>query len=342
MSRANSLPLSASERLIEHGLKLIAKAAVEPPEGAERARQSMAQWRLTSPAHEAAAIEAQRRWQLLGGIATDVHDRFEHAPAAPSRRQALRGLAAFAGCTALAGSAGGWYWWHQPVFDQRYATGTAELRAVTLPDLAGVPGSRLDLNARTSLWVRLYRHQRVVVLDEGEARFDITPDAERPFLVETRMGRITVLGTAFTVKDRGGLVSIHVEHGHVRFDPKPQPGDPMLPAVDLRAGQALTLRPGQPAQLRSAVDAGQASAWREGWLVFDNTRLDEALPAINAHRHQPITLGNARVGRLPLTGRFKAADAASLLAALPAILPLSVQVQADGRVALHTTTGSAP
>lgn len=341
MSRANSLPLSASERLIEHGLKLIAKAAVEPPEGAERARQSMAQWRLTSPAHEAAAIEAQRRWQLLGGIATDVHDRFEHTPAAPSRRQALRGLAAFAGCTVLAGSAGGWYWWRQPVFDQRYATGTAELRAVTLPDLAGAPGSRLDLNARTRLWARLYRHQRVVMLDEGEARFDISPDAARPFLVETRAGRITVLGTAFTVKDRGGPVSIHVEHGHVRFEPRSQPGEPM-PAVDLRAGQALTLRPGQPAQLRSAVDAGQASAWRDGWLVFDNTRLDEALPAINAHRAQPITLGDGRVGRLPLTGRFKAADSASLLAALPAILPLSVQVQADGRVALHTTTGSAP
>lgn len=341
MSRANSLPLSASERLIEHGLKLIAKAAVEPPEGAERARQSMAQWRLTSPAHEAAAIEAQRRWQLLGGIATDVRDRFEHTPAAPSRRQALRGLAAFAGCTVLAGSTGGWYWWRQPVFDQRYATGTAELRAVTLPDLAGAPGSRVDLNARTRLWARLYRHQRVVALDEGEARFDISPDAERPFLVETRAGRITVLGTAFTVKDRGGPVSIHVEHGHVRFEPRSQPGEPE-PAVDLRAGQSLTLRPGQPAQLRSAVDAGQASAWRDGWLVFDNTRLDEALPAINAHRAQPITLGDGRVGLLPLTGRFKAADSASLLAALPAILPLSVQVRADGRVALHATADSPP
>ncbi|MFY9478603.1 MAG: FecR domain-containing protein [Aquabacterium sp.] len=342
MNPASTLPLSASERLIEHGLKLIAKAAVEPPDAAERARASLAKWRLTSPAHEAAATEAQRRWQLLGGIAADVRDRFEPAPPAPSRRQALRGLAAFAGCAVLTGSAGGWYWWRQPVFEQRYATGTAEFLTVALPDLGHGTGSRLDLNARTRVWARLYRHQRVVVLDEGEARFDIARDPERPFLVDTRLGRITVLGTAFTVKDRGGPVSIHVEHGHVRFDPRVKPGEPALPTVDLRAGQALTLRPGQPAQLRSAIDAGQASAWRDGWLVFDNTRLDEALPAINAHRAQPITLADDSVGRLPLTGRFKAADSASLLAALPAILPLSVQALPDGRVALRATRSNPP
>ena len=54
MSATSTLPMRASEQLIEHGLTLIAKAAVEGPEAAERARQSMSRWRRTSPAHEAA------------------------------------------------------------------------------------------------------------------------------------------------------------------------------------------------------------------------------------------------------------------------------------------------
>lgn len=338
MSHAAPLSRSASEHLIEHGLKLIAKAAVEGPEAAERARQSMSRWRCTSPAHEAAAQEAQRRWDLLGGIASDVKDRFDdEGPAVPSRRRSLRNLAALAGCTVLAGSAGGWYW-RQPVFEQRHATGTAELHTLTLPDARGASGqgTRIDLDARTAVLARLYRHQRVVVLEGGEARFEVSADAERPFLVETRLGRITVVGTAFTVKDRGGPVSVHVEHGHVRFEPHALAGRPTPGAVDLRAGQALTLRPGQAPLLRSGQDARQASAWRDGWLVFDNTPLAEALPAINAHWPHPMTLGDAQVGRLPLTGRFKAADATSLLAALPAILPVQVQRQPDGRVVLRS------
>ncbi len=343
MTATSTLPMGASEQLIEHGLTLIAKAAVEGPEAAERARQTMSRWRRTSPAHEAAALEAQRRWDLLGGIAAEVKDRFDGAPARPSRRRSLRGLAALAGCAVLAGSPGGWYW-RQPVFEQRHATGTAELRTITLPDTgeAGRQGTRLDLDARTAVLARLYRHQRVVVLEGGEARFEVAPDAGRPFLVETRVGRITVVGTAFTVKDRGGPVSIHVEHGHVRFEAHAQPGSPTLRAVDLRAGQALTLRPGQAPVLRSGQDARQASAWRDGWLVFDNTPLAEALPAINAHWPHPMTLGDAQVGRLPLTGRFKAADSASLLSALPAILPLRVQPLPDGRVALQSAPRAQP
>lgn len=336
MNHASPLPRNASEHLIDHGLKLIARAAIEGPEAAERARQSMSRWRRTSPAHEAAALEAQRRWDLLGGIAVDVKDRLDAgAPSQPSRRRSLRGLAALAGCAVLAGSAGGWYW-RQPVFEQHHATGTAELRTLALPDAAGAQGTRIDLDARTRVLVRLYRHQRVVVLDEGEARFEVAREADRPFLVETRLGRITVVGTAFTVKDRGGPVSIHVEHGHVRFEAHAPAGGPTPRAVELRAGQALTVRPGLAPQLRSGLDARQASAWREGWLVFDNTPLEEALPAINAHWPRPMILGDAPAGRLPLTGRFKAADTASLLSALPAILPVQVQPQPDGRVVLRS------
>lgn len=335
------MPRTPTERLIQHGLKLIAQAEVETPEAAMRSSQALARWRALSPDNEAAAVEAQRRWQVLGGMGAELRERFD-TPADPpvqrQRRQALRSLTAIAGCAVLAGSAGAWYW-RQPVFQQAYGTATAQLRTVALPDQAS-DGSQIDLNAQTDLQVRLYRHQRVVTLVRGEARFEVAPDVTRPFLVETRVGTITVLGTAFTVQDRGGPVSIHVEHGHVRFQPDDTTAGAHQAAIELRAGQALTLRHGLPGPVRSALDTSQASAWREGWLVFDNVRLDEALPAINAHRQQPIVAGDARVATLPLTGRFKASDSSSLLQALPAILPVRPVRLADGRIELRSTLGA--
>lgn len=333
-----------SERLIEQGLKLIARAAVEAPDAAERCRQALARWRAASPAHEAAAVEALRRWQLLGGMADDLRLHFDTCPAPPTkRRQALLGLTALVGTVALTGATSAWYW-HRPLFQQAYETGNAQLHAITLPDRStsdGHAGSRIELNAETRLVVSLYRHQRVVNLSRGEAYFDVAPNAEKPFIVDTRMGRLTVLGTAFTLEDRGGPLSIEVQHGRVRFEPLPQPGTTGQSAIVLQAGQGLTLRHGLAGSIRS-LDAMQAGAWRHGWLVFDNTRLDDAMPAINAHRAQPLILGDPQVAALSLSGRFKAADSAGLIEALPLILPLRVIRRADGRFELLSAPRTAP
>lgn len=338
------MPLPSSERLIERGLTLIATAEVEAPEAAERARQTLAQWRAQSPDHEAAAAEALRRWQLLGGMVDELRGHFDEPepvaivpPAALRRRQALRAIAGLGSVMAV-GSGTAWYW-RQSVFEQTLQTGTAETGSAPLPD-----GSRIDLNARTDLAVRLYRQQRVVTLRQGEARFEVAPDTSRPFTVQTRVGTVTVVGTAFTVNDRGGPVSIQVEHGHVRFSAAGSNpgtgfwrsrGDPAEPPIDLQAGQSLTLRNGLPGPV-TRLAQGQAAAWRDGWLVFDNMRLDEALPAINAHREHALVLGDPRVAAMPLTGRFRAAESDRLLDALPAILPVRAVTLRDGRIELQS------
>jgi transmembrane sensor len=104
--------------------------------------------------------------------------------------------------------------------------------------------------------------------------------------------------------------------------------------LDLLPGQVLDIRNGQPGAVRQA-DATTLSAWREGWLVFENTPLAEALATVNAYRTRPIEAADARVAALRLTGRFRANDSAGLLAVLPSILPLRVRPQADGGVQLQ-------
>jgi transmembrane sensor len=148
-----------------------------------------------------------------------------------------------------------------------------------------------------------------------------------------------VIGTAFTVRDRGGPVLIGVERGQVRVTVRQRPGDATAPSsieseIDLRAGEALTLRDGVPEPVRR-VDAGSLSAWREGWLVFDATPLGEALDTINAYRQQPIVSPDPRVNALRLSGRFRANASASLVDALPMTLPVIAQTHPDGSVQLR-------
>lgn len=313
---------------VEHALALIAGAEVGTEEAAQRALQKLARWRAESVAHEAAYQEADRRWRLLGRMAPALRGQFGE-PAAPPpgkisgrQRRALLSL----GIVAVGTGALGWRFYlddTQPRFANHYRTRTRQLLEAALPD-----GSRIDLSAQTELSVALYRGRRTVRLLSGEARFDVAHDLERPFVVTTPSGTVEVLGTVFSVSERGGLMSVSVARGHVRV--RPASAQDALPAVELRAGETIALRDGMAGPVRQ-MDVLDVAAWRGGWLVFDNTRLDEALPAINAFLGNPLVL-DPGAGALRLTGRFRAGDPSGLLAALTSILPVAATVQGDGGV----------
>lgn len=69
-------------------------------------------------------------------------------------------------------------------------------------------GTTVHLNAGSKLLypVRFVGKRRIVTL-EGEAYFDVRKDEEHPFVVRTRFGEVTVLGTAFNINaDRKSVV----------------------------------------------------------------------------------------------------------------------------------------
>lgn len=61
-----------SERLIERALTLIVEIEGAPLDVAQAAHAALSAWRTESPLNEAAAQEAHRRWDTLGGIAADL------------------------------------------------------------------------------------------------------------------------------------------------------------------------------------------------------------------------------------------------------------------------------
>ncbi len=343
------------ERLIERALALIVEGEIAPGEAAQRARAAMNQWRSKSPEHAAALLEAWHRWDALGGMADGLRAHFDEPEAAmsahagvssrrgPQRRKLLLSIAGLLGGGLVAGRGAQWYW-QQPVFQAAYVTRTAQMLKVTLPDGtsetrgAGAVGSLLDLAPQSEIDVRLYRQQRIARLARGEVRFEVAHDSRRPFRVHTREAVIEVVGTVFTVRDRGGPVTVGVERGHVRVKLRrphsERQADAFSEPIDLRRGELLEIRDGQADAVRQA-DTAALSAWRDGWLVFENTPLADALAAVNSYRTQPIVTTGQRTGAMRLTGRFRTNDSTGLIAALPSILPLSAIRRADGSVELQ-------
>jgi Fe2+-dicitrate sensor, membrane component len=140
---------------------------------------------------------------------------------------------------------------------------------VVLPD-----GTKVSLNAESELSypVILAKDKREVSL-VGEAYFDVTRDEKRPFIVQTKNQKVSVLGTKFainayesTAKTKTTLIS-----GKVHVQPqKPDIG-------------GLLLQPDQQSILSGTilkkyqVDAQQEIAWLNGKFNFDGKNLQEVM-----------------------------------------------------------------
>jgi len=68
------VPGALDEKLIERALALIIESESAPQDAAAAARLARARWRSRSATHAAAAQEARRRWDALGGIAAELRD----------------------------------------------------------------------------------------------------------------------------------------------------------------------------------------------------------------------------------------------------------------------------
>jgi transmembrane sensor len=338
------------ERLVERALALILEGEMAPGDAAGQARAALNRWRVKSDEHAAAVQEARQRWDALGGMAHDLRAHFDepegallaNAAAASAgrgqqRRKMLFSIAGLLGAGLVAGRGVQWYW-QQPLSRSAYQTRTAQMLKVTLADGRGsAAGSQLDLAPQSAIDVTLYRQRRFVDMAHGEVRFDVSPDRQRPFEVHTRSATIEVVGTAFTVRDRGGPITVGVEHGHVRVRLGPRPGasGAQGETIDLRKGELLEIGSDGHAGSVRLSDTAALSAWRNGWLVFEDTPLGDALAAVNSYRAQPIVTTNTRIDAMRLSGRFRTNDSEGLVAVLPTILPLASEQRADGSVALR-------
>ncbi|WP_049459073.1 FecR family protein, partial [Stenotrophomonas maltophilia] len=239
-----------------------------------------------------------------------------------ARSWRLPRVAAAAAVAMLALGYVGYGWYTAPSYVQDVATGVGEIRDLQLPD-----GSRISLNARSTLAVHFYRSRREVVLSQGEAFFEVAPAADRPFTVDAQRSRVTVVGTAFNVRNGPGEVVVKVLHGHVRVQPDRAEG---ASPVSLRAEQGLAVTTLTAAYRPIAASADSIGGWRNGRLVFRRTPLDEVAQEVGQYLGHPVTLGQPGLKFLPVSG-YAATDApATFLEALPDLLPVQVTRNAQG------------
>jgi transmembrane sensor len=179
-----------------------------------------------------------------------------------------------------------------------YTTSVGEQRTIRLAD-----GTQVELNTNTRLHVEITPKHRLVVLEHGEAYFEVFHDPKRPFVVRAADRQIIDIGTKFSVRRDGDQVNVLVAEGEVRVEApesKHAASSVLVKANDAviaKAGETLVMK-----KARHAVD--ETLSWRSGVLVFDQQTLADAAAQFSRYSNKQIIVkGEAR--NLRIGGSFR-------------------------------------
>jgi transmembrane sensor len=264
------------------------------------------------------------------------------------RATGLRAALAVAACVIVVTVS----WFRQNEVEPTYATDVGEQRVVQLADK-----SRIWMNSETRVRIAFDNRQRQVELVRGEALFEVTKEAPRPFVVVVGGHRVTALGTSFVIRYESDHAAVTLVDGKVAIDsPLPPSGrgpapqdrprekgvEAPQPAVRkhavrtgpwvLSAGQRLTFEPAGVAKI-DVPSLESVLAWRRGEVVLNDTPLEEAVSEMNHYDKTPLVIEGPALARLTVSGLYHTGDNEGFARSIAKMYHLDLE-ERDGRIYL--------
>lgn len=269
-------------------------------------------WLDESDDHKLAFEQATEVWDMLPSVAGD----YRTATDSP-RNVRWQPWAIAASFAALVTAGSGWWLTRPPVFETR----VGEQQVVLLAD-----DTRVALNTNSELHVDYSKAARRVVLDHGEALFEVSHDASRPFLVVSGQDVVRAVGTKFVVRNENGETRVTLIEGKVQvLGPSAASRSPL---ATLQPGQRLTVTADAGAELDTpSLDA--ATAWRRGEIVFDNSTIIDAAEELNRYSDTHLVIADPRIASLRVSGVFSTKDVSEVAKAFAALYGL--RIEQDGK-----------
>jgi transmembrane sensor len=296
---------------------------------------AFARWRMADARHQAAVADLELVWGALDDLAVQNGQQRAGDATAASPAQAVSSVRspgttrkkiswwqpALAMAAALALVAGVLVWRRaQPVREAtvRYETPVGDRKKVALED-----GSLVHLNTNSAVTVRFEAATRRVILERGEAFFEVTKNPARPFIVSAGRTEARVLGTKFVVRLREQDSELIVAEGRVRFGSGEFGSDVQ---ADQRALLALSGAILPRVETLTPAEVKRLLAWQTGWLEFKNTPLSVAVAEFNRYHQRQLAVRDAATGAVEVGGPFEVGNFDGFVRLLTASAPEVVVV----------------
>lgn len=276
-------------------------------------------WLAQSEAHQIAFWRQSAMWNRTERLGALRPMQRAERSAAAERKSAwplLLRSAAAVGIVAVLGTFAAQYALKPK--ETAYSTTIGGGETITLAD-----GTLIQLNTDTALRTRFDEHHREVILDRGEAFFQVTHDAQRPFVVLAEGHRVTDLGTKFSVKNGKDRVEVALIEGRAQFD---STGGGKTQSAVLKPGDvAIATATSMKVTRKSEEILSRQLGWRRGVLIFDDTSLAAAAQEFNRYNRQKLVVEGSAASALTVVGTFQANDVEAFADVAQLVLHLKVR-----------------
>lgn len=187
--------------------------------------------------------------------------------------------------------------------------------------------------------------ERLVYL-EGEAFFDVSKQANRPFIIKTGKIRIRILGTSLNVKaypaDKLTETTLITGKVEVNIDNKPEQRIVLSPmekfVLQDETGNNNTPKKTPNQYLVTNVQPVyeeldsviyKETAWVKNQLVFNNETLEELAPKLERWYNIEIVINNQNAGKHRFTGVFDKETVEQAFRAMQLIKPFKYAIEGN-------------
>ena len=159
----------------------------------------------------------------------------------------------------------------------------------------------------------------------GEAFFEVTPDADKPFIVKADKARIKVLGTSFAVDERAGKnrIEVFVEKGKVSLYQEEMEHTGIL----VESGYVGQLTGNMATKYLNKND--NILAWKTGKIIFTETRLAEVINVLEKVYGKEIIIEKKEALNWPYTNTFDNQDLESVTRVLAETYQFGIEQDRD-------------
>jgi ferric-dicitrate binding protein FerR (iron transport regulator) len=163
----------------------------------------------------------------------------------------------------------------------------------TLPD-----GSVVTLNKNSSLnYPSKFKGNTRTIALTGEAFFNVTPDKEKPFVINVNDVQVKVVGTSFNVRSENGVTEVIVETGVVKVTRNNK-------TVELRPAEKIKTGGVDSALVKERVEDKLYNYYRSKEFVCDDTPLWKLVEVLNEAYGTNILIENKELRGLKLNTTF--------------------------------------
>jgi transmembrane sensor len=201
------------------------------------------------------------------------------------------------------------------------ASGSGDITTLGLSD-----GSVVRLAADSRVEFPPGAGERNVVL-EGKAFFAVAA-GETPFVIQTRLGEVTVRGTRFEVLTDEESLRVAVLEGLVEVEGAED-------ILQVGPGQVAYLPEEGRARVEAEADLRALLSWPGGLLIFQDTPFAQVAQEVGDHFGVPFSLSDREVGARRITAWFGDEPLDEVLGALGLIAGVQCTLQ-DGRVIVES------